>query len=68
MTSKHRDEEMRCGSSRQLVIDRFHPEVALECPKGSFHLGECHIKPPNLFRVEISAVGLNNIGAINGLS
>ncbi len=58
---------MRRGSSCQLVIYRSHPQVALECPKGLFHLGECHVELPDLFGAEIFAVGFNDIGAIDGL-
>ena len=45
---EHRDEEVRCGSPRELVINRAKSEIALERPKGVFDFGESHVDVPDL--------------------
>ncbi len=45
---EHRDEEVRRGSSCQLVIDRAKSEIALERSEGIFDFGESHIDVPDL--------------------
>ena len=45
---EHRDEEVRSGSPRELVINRAKSEIALEGPEGVFDFGESHIDVPDL--------------------
>ncbi len=45
---EHRDEEMRSGSSSELVIDGAKSEITLERSKGVFDFGESHIDVPYL--------------------
>lgn len=48
VVGEYRDEEVRGGSPRQLVINRSKSEIAFEGPKGFFDFGEGHVDVPDL--------------------
>ena len=63
---QNRDKQVGSGPPGNLMIDRPHPEVCLQRPERSLHVGEGHVAPPDLCGGQVLVAGFNDVTPVDG--
>ena len=67
MIGEHGKEDVGVHAALDLMEDGSHGERALDVSKGVFDPGEQGVGVPDLFRIEVRAIGLEQVAAVERL-